>query len=438
MLRWFSLTGAISIAIFSVIMALVLSRFVTKSLVERDAEVSAAFVQSIVEVQNVGDYLLMREPGKFQKDALEFFAHLAGMPEVLRANVYGIDNMVIWSSKAEMIGKRYQRNDELDQALAGAVVANIESGDDEHKDEHVAFDDPKLEFVEYYLPVRHPNSKQLIAVIEIYKKPHSLWAAAAAGRRLVWAVALGGGLFLYLSLLGLIVRADRAMAEQHSKLIEAEGMAFVGEMSAAVAHSIRNPLASIRSTAELSAEINEQDSEPQRDIIRQVDRIDSLLRTLLTYSRVPTEAGASADLHEVLNDAVGRFAPDFAARHIRLDFKCAPVLPRVRGDGALFKQVLYSVLSNALEATDKDDWVIVSALSDSSRRFVNVAVIDSGRGIESSHVPQVFKPFFTTKSRGLGLGLALVRRIVTRFGGKVELNSTAGRGTSVRLSLPVA
>ncbi len=122
LLRWFSITGALSIGLFSLVLGMVLSRFLTHNLIVRDAEVSRDFVQSIAETQNVNGYFLNRTPGKVKEDFIEFFGHVAAMPDVLRANVWAPDGTVLWSSKQELIGRKFDDNDELEDAVAGRIV----------------------------------------------------------------------------------------------------------------------------------------------------------------------------------------------------------------------------------------------------------------------------------------------------------------------------
>lgn len=455
LLRWFSLTGAVSILIVCLALGLTLSRFLTNKLIERDSEVSRDFVQSIAETQNVGSYLVDHSDPRAEADFIEFFAHVAAMPDVLRANVYSPEGVVVWSSQRDLIGRQFGHNDELEDAVAGRIVTSFDP--EQHgrsKPEHILFSVNNQHFVEYYLPVRDRATGRVAGVVEIYKAPRALWEAVAAGNRIVWSSTLGSGLFIYLSLLWLVIRGDKALREQQAQLMEAEGLAFVGELSAAVAHSIRNPLQSIRSTAELAADAYETASEglgenideppplptrePLDDIVRQVDRIEALMRTLLTYSRTPNDAVSYTDIGSTLKAATERYLPEFASRGTRVSLACDASLPRVRGDSVLFSQALYSILANALDATGQGDRVLVVARNDARRQRVDVTIIDTGKGIEPRQIEQVFKPFFTTKSRGLGLGLALVKRIINRFGGEIELVSKKDHGTCVTLHLPVA
>jgi len=439
LLRWFSVTSFVSVVVFSIGVALVLTRFLQQNMLNRDAAVSREFVQSIVNTQRVAEYFERGDAAR-AADFSEFFSHIAAIPDVLRANVYTPNRRVLWSSDPAIVGRTFERNDELEEALAGEVVVNHGSTTDDLKDkpEHVLLGSESVDYVENYLPVYDTTGKRLIGVVELYKVPRALFATIREGTRMIWLSAIVGGLFLYLSLLWLVVRANRVLREQRSRLVEAEALAMVGEMSAAVAHSIRNPLASIRSSAELQMETGEARREDAQDVVRNVDRIDRLVRTILSYASETSDTSATVatDLCRAVREAVEHFEPQFHARGTRLSVAFGEDLPAARADQVLVMQILNSILANALEATGAGDEVRIEVRG--STRAVIVEVVDSGVGVPPGDLDKVFKPFYTTKPRGLGMGLALVRRTVLRLGGSVDMASDNGRGTRVTVKLPAA
>ena len=436
--RWFAVVGALSIGLFSVGMGWLLSAFLATHMLERDAALGRDFVQSIANTQQIAGFLA--SPGS--KDApppsvTEFFAHVAAMPDVIRANVYAPDRRVLWSSRPELIGKSFGANDELDRALTGQVVVNREDADEQEraKPEHQGLTGHEPQYVENYLPVYEEDSRRLIAVIEVYRRPDALFDDIDSGQRLIRTGSMVGGLFLFLVLVWFVRRTEHVLDQQRHRLVEAETLAAVGEMSAAVAHSIRNPLASIRTSAELQRELGQDESGLHAEIMHNADRIEHLVRTLLNYTREPAEHLASTDLRSVLSEAAQRFAPDLAARGCSVEAEFASDLGSVAGDPVVLAQLFNSLLANAAEATEDGGRVRLAASRHGQK--ARIEVHNTGAVIEPQHMSNIFKPFFTTKPRGLGLGLPLANRIVQRLGGSIEVSSDADRGTLVALHLPL-
>jgi len=170
-------------------------------------------------------------------------------------------------------------------------------------------------------------------------------------------------------------------------------------------------------------------------IMHNVDRIEHLVRTLLTYAADPAEHQSSADLGAVLRDAVLRFTPELQAQGKLVQLQIDDDVGSVATDPVVLAQVFNSLLSNALEATQAGAQVRVGA-----RRVgvqAHIEFHDNGSGIEAEQLHSIFQPFFTTKPRGLGLGLPLARRIVQRLGGQIAVESTPGQGTRIRLQVPL-
>jgi len=432
--RWFAGVGALLIALFSIAMSAVLSHFLATRMLERDAALSRDFVQSIADIQQVAGFL-EHPVGTPAPSSSEFFSHVAAMPDVLRANIYGADRRLRWSSRSELIGQTFADNDELDDALKGEVVVHRdEAGRDAPKAEHRGLRPAPHGFIENYLPIRGADGRQLVAVVELYRQPDALFDAIDSGQRLIWLTGALGGLGLFMLLLGFVRRTERAMQRQQARLVDAEAMAIVGELTAAVAHSIRNPLGSIRSTAELQRELQGDPGGEQAELIRNVDRIEHLVRTLLQYAADPREHQSSADVAAVLRDAARRIAPQLAQQGTALVLEIDDGAGLVGTDPVVLAQVFNSLLSNAAEACGRGDTVTLR--TQAAAGLIHVEVADTGGGIDSGGLDEVFEPFYTTKARGLGMGLPMARRIVNRLAGRLQIDSQPGRGTHVHLHLP--
>jgi signal transduction histidine kinase len=210
-------------------------------------------------------------------------------------------------------------------------------------------------------------------------------------------------------------------------------------MAAAVAHGIRNPLASIRSSAELAQEDGiEGVREAAADIMREVDRIDRWVRDLLRDALDEPTTSGPADLGSVVRSVLEELQPALARKGVRLELDLQPQLPHVTGDGGALSRVIDTLVANALDAMPGGGVLRLTARAMSGRPCVELCLADTGEGVPAEKAHEIFRPFFTTKGTGLGLGLALARSIVTRYGGTIEFASTRGSGTTETVRLPMA
>ena len=438
--RWFSLLSFACIGTVSVVSSVLLSRFLTDNLLEGDANILMDVVQSISEVQDTSAYFLGRSTDARDRSLEEFFVHVARLPDVLRTNIYARDQQVIWSSDRALIGKYLGPNHELEEALAGkvAVESGVIGANGDTKPEHLLLRSAEPRFVENYLPVRAAAGGPVIGVVEVYRVPALLFQTIAHGLELIWAIALGGGLFLYLTLFWIVRRADRVIEEQSERLLESETLAVIGEMTGAITHGIRNPLASIRTSAELCQDdASPYIREAARDITAEVDRLSEWVRQLLTYSEQEPARLEAVYLAPLLKASLAGFEREMQRCGVELNVAIAAALPPVRAERVRLSHAFNSLLSNALEAMPKGGLLEIAAKVSPNARMVQVKIRDNGIGIPRDQLPRVFAPFFTSKRKGLGLGLPLVKRIVTRFGGSVSITSEPGQGSEIVVELPV-
>jgi two-component system, NtrC family, sensor histidine kinase HydH len=438
--RWFAIVGLLSITAVSAICALLLSHFLTERMLRQEGVLTMEFVQSLVGVENS---LRRYFTGEETRDAAELKAalrHIAALPDTLRANIYNRERVLFWSTDENVVGKRFGANPELDEALAGQLVIHGDSeAEGPHKEEHMDLNGGADYFVEIYVPVRDSPRGQVIGVVELYKSPRALAEALATGRLYSVIGAAAAGLFLYVALFGLSRRADGVIRAQQDRLVESEILATVGEMSSAVAHGIRNPLAAIRSSAELSLDGTPENArESANDIIAEVDRLEGWVRNLLSYSRPLSGAPEAVALPKLVDGAIEHFAREMEKRNISGRSTVASDLPMAKANPLLLRQVVHSLVANAVEAIQHDGKIEIDGRAIPEERCVAITIRDSGPGMTPEQLKRVFTPFYTTKPTGLGVGLALAKRIVERFDGRIVIDSAPGCGTTVRLSMPIA
>lgn len=225
--------------------------------------------------------------------------------------------------------------------------------------------------------------------------------------------------------------------------------AALGRMAAGIAHEVKNPLAGIRGAAELLGRraAGERDRAAAELIVREVDRIAALLDDFMIFARGDVLRLAPVNLHRVLDDVLDVLATDPLGARAQLVRAYDPSLPELLADGDRLMQVFLNLARNALEAMEERPGALTIATGlrhdhrielDGERvPSVAVEVSDTGPGIPADVRGQVMTPFFTTKRTGTGLGLPLARHFVALHGGSLQIESRAGQGTTVRVSLPL-
>jgi two-component system, NtrC family, sensor histidine kinase HydH len=424
-LQVFSVWSLITISVIAAVSAYMQSQFLTNQILLRDATVTHEFLQSIVNAEGTATFFVDTDASEANDKLQSFFKHIDTIPDVIASNVYDAKGFVLSSSKPNVAGAHYDDNDELKRALSGEVVYESGVVGASDKAEHNRLGDDHLgaRFVESYLPIKDTTSGKVVGVVEVYKVPLALDRAISGGLRGLWTGALVAGTLLFLALSWIVRKSAQLIDEKNRKLAEVQSMAMIGETVAAVTHSIRNPLASIRAAAEIALTDDlEGARESARDIIAETDRLTRWTRELLLFSTTTNSDSQDATLD--LNSVVADVVRDFQSRNknSRLDIstELAPHLPHVRGLSEPATHVVTSMIANAAEAMPKGG-AINLATKLTADGDVLLSVRDNGPGLAPAEIERALKPFYSTKSGGTGLGLPLAQQIMQRFGGVLRL-----------------
>jgi two-component system sensor histidine kinase PilS (NtrC family) len=220
-------------------------------------------------------------------------------------------------------------------------------------------------------------------------------------------------------------------------------LAAVGEMAAGIAHEIRNPLASMSGSIQvLRQELPLSDDQAQlMDIVlRESERLNDTIRSFLAYARPQKFAVAQLDICKVLTDAAILLRNSSEARDTHtVDVKVPPTAVWYEADENQVRQIVWNIATNGLRAMPAGGRLLLSVETDhaSPQDEVVISVQDEGRGIPAEELDGIFQPYRSSFERGTGLGLAIVHRIVSDYGGVIQVSSTVGVGTTVRVRLPV-
>jgi signal transduction histidine kinase len=244
----------------------------------------------------------------------------------------------------------------------------------------------------------------------------------------------------YRSVAEQLAQANRDLQAAEAAVRRSERLAALGQLSAGLAHELRNPLGTIRASAEILTRNLAGENDVAREmagfIASEVDRTNSLVTRFLEFARPMKARPAPADLGEVIDRAVARLERNSPPFDVSVYKNYSPDIGPVALDAELIERAIYNLLLNAAQATPPGGAITVKTrLADGA---VEIAVIDRGAGIDPAHLENIFNPFFTTKPEGVGLGLAIVSKIVDGHGGRMAVESEPGKGSVFRVFLPLA
>jgi len=231
-----------------------------------------------------------------------------------------------------------------------------------------------------------------------------------------------------------IARDVTELKSMQQELIRTQSLAVVGELAATVAHEIKNPLAGISGAIQVLAEAmpkNDARREVVAEILDQVRRLDMTVRDLLNFARPITPAPQLIDLMESVGSAWKMLAPQAEAGAVKFSLAGPPA--RVKADPHLLRQVWVNLFQNSIEAMPKGGDLRAEITPGAP---VRVEIRDTGNGIDPTGIEKIWRPFYTTKTRGTGLGLPFVKKIIDAHGGKIWCESRPKAGTSFFVEIP--
>jgi two-component system sensor histidine kinase HydH len=438
--RRFAITSLAVILGIALGLGWLLSSMLTERMLRREGQVSMEFIRNLLSTDKSGGFLADPSNRELKARFLDSMTHLSSMTEPVLAKAYGRDGHVVWSSDPELAGQEQEAdNDELSEALKGELVVHSGTlGDLSHqKQEHAGLAAKTNYYVESYIPVVEPGGK-VLGVVELYKVPLQLNASIREALIELWLACAASAVVMFVGLNGVVGRADKIMREQQARLAESQELSSAVELAGAVAHNLRNPLASIRASAEMlgfAVSEHPECAEHCEDITASVDRANRWITELVRVSNVPQLTLESVATAPMWRDCLEELQPEMDRSRVTWELQRGEP-PEVIAHPAMLRQVLLSVLANAIEAMPQGGPVRIGwAEGDKQMRM---SVIDAGTGINEETKRALFRPFFSTKSGGLGIGLALARRTLEQWNGSIDLASEPGGGSRLTISLPVS
>ncbi len=235
-----------------------------------------------------------------------------------------------------------------------------------------------------------------------------------------------------------LAEANRHLSEAEAAVRRSERLAALGQLSAGLAHEIRNPLGTIKASAEILTKQVPGDNPLAQEmagfISSEVDRTNSLVTRFLDFAKPLSPVRETSNLHQIIERAIAAVEREASNSVIARNYSSE--MDTISLDPNLMQQVFYNLILNAVQASPPGATITVKTKRVPD--FIEVSVIDRGSGIAPANRETIFNPFFTTKATGVGLGLPIVQKIVDEHGGKLTVESEEGRGSTFRVCMPTA
>ncbi len=227
------------------------------------------------------------------------------------------------------------------------------------------------------------------------------------------------------------------LAEATDKLAREEKLAAIGKLAGIMAHEIRNPLGVIRNSIyflnmKLKESIDEKVKRHMDILETEIESCDKIISDVLEFARTKPPSFATAEINSVIQEVISKAD---IPETVKVQTDLGENLPKLTIDIAQVKQVFSNIISNAIEAMPKGGELRVTTSQTDS--FISIALKDTGAGIPKENINKLFTPLFSTKTKGLGLGLAACQNIIIAHHGKIEFESKEGKGATFNVKLPI-
>lgn len=304
------------------------------------------------------------------------------------------------------------------------------------------------DFMRNFRPIRDEARALPIAIVGLPTDE----IVALKKRALLHALFVGSGVFLFsLTLISLLFAIQRKRITHYAltraqadverlmrSLRRSDRLAILGRMSATMAHELRNPLSAMRGFTQLFHKKAKSQNDDKmmyyaQLILQEIDRLNASITSVLNFSKPVEPQFTHTSVATLCERSVKLISRDTAANNITVISHIPEDLPDIAVDPNLFTQALLNLLINAIDAMPHGGELTLHAAKEGN--VVHIYVADTGIGIAPENIKNIFEPFYTTKAKGTGLGLASVENIIAEHGGEVSVESTLGKGTVFHIRL---
>lgn len=235
-----------------------------------------------------------------------------------------------------------------------------------------------------------------------------------------------------------IAERTKQLEDSQAQVLHQEKMAGFGLLAAGIAHEVGNPLTSISSVVQIleSRGTDEYTKDKLHLVTGQLARIQGILRELVTFSRPASDRRGAVSISKAIEEALGIAKYYRGGKSRKIESQCEENLSTFEGVNDQIVQVIFNLVLNAIDATDKAG--IITVIARQTAEHIIISISDNGTGIEPTLKDNLFRPYYTTKKHGTGLGLFVTRKIIEQHQGRIECDSKIGLGTTFQVKFPIA
>ena len=441
------------ISLFMIIVMLAATGFTQASyfrqtIIDRDATLIRDMVNALAAGHELSALSLKNAADeKFRQCLNQSFIPISNFQGVVQVKVFNRDNVIVWSDRPNLVGtKRTKHIELLTKALDGKAQAAFNSA--------IVSTDADIRMpqtIEFYVPLFSESGDQseVIGAVALYKVSDHLNKTIHEGLLLLWAAMSGAGLILFLALykLFLLVYSRQKNAElqfskltlNHQRLVQIEKLSAMGELVGEIAHQLNNPLVGVLNLAQLAE--READN-PQRirelllDIRKAGIECRETVQRILRINQLSRSEPQLVDIKELARDTIV-FAHQSLGYHHTVEFDAPEQDIMLSVDPVLIRHALFNLIHNAtLAAPASAVAVSLDRLEQNGIPGYRFSVTDCGSGISDEVAASLFKPFFTTRPQGTGLGLSVAQHIIMKHGGSIWAENVKGGGARFIFWLP--
>jgi len=363
-------------------------------------------------------------------------------------NVYDIGKGVVaYSTDPDLIGNKARESLGYKRAIQGERSSGLISTRDEFWGLGIDFMGGK-KTLRTYIPFRVENpytgSIGIGGVFELIQDMSKQYESIVKFQYLIFGLSILIMGLIFLALLLIVQKAERMIEQRaqeqrelESQLHLAERLAALGEMVAGISHEIKNPLGIIRSTAELLGEMPDASDTQKRlsGVIKEEStRLNQIVTEFLDFARPQEPNFQECQLEEIIQKNLSFIGPELERKGIQIQDNLNGRSFRLRADHDLLYRAFLNILINAIHSMQDGGTIDIKV--EEARDAYRIEIEDTGCGISKENVDKIFNPFFTTKEKGSGLGLSIVRKIIEGHRGTIGVQSREGQGTKVEVQLP--